>query len=1481
MESSIAREKRAVSEQAVASPVPTATAALAARGPRLNPAQELAVDFPSVRELLISASAGTGKTAVLTQRVFHLLLKRQIPPESIAMMTFTEKAAEEMRSRLEAELERTAEEAQEQGDTATLAQCTALENSLPLLEVSTIHAFCLQLLRSYRDALRTAEGALLYPEPFRVLSAEDADLLLGESYEEMMASLYRSLDRLDQREHPLAADALDKADFAADSAAGRGSDTDCRITAAFDSNKAANPVWDPHAEEDAQALEELCSLSARLRGQTPGAADSETWLRQLGTLLDQEIPDKSERGFQEELLAHYRFLRSLPHYGDWCRQALAKVAEEAANYPASHSGQAWLAAVRREAEALYPFLVGPGVGSTGAAAAASRVDQLPYWQVLMGAGSGGKKKPSKEVLAFRSYFPLFQDFVRQVATQGQALSPEALWELCEHTGAALHDWTVLSARTTKGDPEGKGEFRVAFYRRTIPLLQLLSGRFSNNVAIVRQLGFHDLPCPFFLSREEIEAGSRALCQSLAVYFALLLHLDERFLRIKQARSSIDYSDFEHLSLQILQDPEVQESLRDRYQEILIDEYQDTSPLQEEIFRAIAAPARTMVGDLKQSIYRFRHADPTLFQEKAASFAAAPEDPAGIDPQGTYRIVLHENYRLHPQLITLVNDFFHACLQKDSGEIDYDADQFLLPGRSAADFRKVEEARLQLHLLLTASDTGETTEEAAARTPEALLLPRQVLLQSVLQEQLRAGFAPGDIAILGRTHQRAAEAAEAVAALQLPVSIADDESLYERPERRLLEKLVAVLVNPLDDYALASVLRAGLLTERFGEADLLRLARESSVRSQLPEDGGSFAERFFAYARFGPAGELRERSRAFCRRWQAWQEESCLLSLSDLLQRLLQESCWWKDLQSLPLAEERCADVRDFLALAAQFGKERGENLTAFSEALERLREQAAPAGKKEAATPTAGQIRVMTMHAAKGLEFPVVIDYDAVRPSHPSPHGSFILDARHAAAAAFPDPENAAYRLRSPQELALRLEQRRAEAAEDTRLLYVTMTRAKEVLCITAEMSEKNFRDWTEQAAEAAAWQADGRFSGDLLRTARSDMDALLAWATPRLGLDQMDPEKAEEAVQCLSKDGLSVYLGTVSAYGRIATTAATAVAATGSVPETMGTEQRNTRTTKPSPELSPDAAQGSSSDTGQELSPAAASSPIQGEPSVFSCLSSQELAVLREQPIPHANLPGVAAKITVTALQEEARTARPAAAGEGSSSRFAALPPSGDGLPLEKKLRDMGLQLQPLPLSPAEELAGNTPAELSGAAYGSFLHRLFQALPLTRLSGVAADLSRERYQAFLQEAVLAELFRPSELAAAEAAWPLLWQFLHSPLAGRIRAAETGRRFLARELPFTLAEPLPEDPQETRLIQGMIDLCFTEADPEHPGQSRLILLDYKSDRLSGSQAQRDAELRRRYSVQLEIYARALRELSGQTVGERLLWLIREGRAVSI
>lgn len=1466
--------------------------------------QEKAISFQSQGELLVSAAAGSGKTAVLTERILRTCLEGRAALSELAVMTFTDKAAVHMRRALEKKIH---ERLAETEDSAEKEKLRELVKELPLAQISTIHAFCLRLIREYRHELSDEKGELLLDGHFSVISGEDLAQLKEEVLDDMLHEAYSAVAALEKERH--------------DAALGKKAEP---ATGKIDVSEVSS---ERRAEADAPGRTET-ALSETWAGdgllaqislmQEAGRA---TWLDSFALLSDLLSGDKSDQGFREALLDFVEFLSSLPDPRDFCREAMASLLAEAQDFCSGAAAAEALTNLRKAA--------------LRAAQAQDEIEALPYFAELM---SPPAKKSSQEKLVFQTFYPMLLGFINDVLTssvlqagsdvmsvqagvsvgipltesaipqcnEGSSFQTQAsvarrkVWNSAVDEGKALQNWKTLS-RNAKN--EEKNEFRQIFYQGFGPLLNLLGLPFSE--AICKEFGLETACGLFSQTVEEIEEAARDALPLSARFLELALLFQQELLRRKLKRRQIDFSDQEHLALRLLRQPKVAAAVSGRIKEILIDEYQDSSLLQEAMIQAIGARQIYMVGDIKQSIYRFRHADPSLFGSKLETFVAAERlgedkinaaEPEASERLGTQllqrngvKLLLNKNFRSAPRLLFWINRFFASFLTKESGQIDYDESQALQPGRELQKLneeeRKKFEPRLELRFLL--KDEGpetskENPEPVPALIPEPLQKanPRALALLDTLLDLRKAGWSYGDIAVLCRTNARCEEARQVLESCGLPYAMGLTKVLISSVELRLLQQLVAHLANFARDFPLAAVLRSSLHGEPFQEDELFKIAAFRHVETtDLCDDkdeleGESlpsalrpqFFERFLAYAESGEDRELRARCQAYLEQYWQWRQMASVLPLADLLTRIVEQSHWLERLSALPYAGQRLNDWESFISWTEEFERLHGPDLANFARSLNEIRTQNLAVEGLSRSAEEADAVKILTEHNAKGLEFPVVILYDLSsslrRPG--ARQNFFRYRAEEGLAQLYLKEQPDGLRLiEGARSRAFRLHEDFAERSEDFRLLYVAMTRAEERLILLGSSQTTKIE---ELAGQSEAAVEEGRKRGgatsrlalppEFAQGTDNEFSLLAAWVAGELpGLPQALRDLPSRGSFSLVKEDF-----------RVSGVTLTQLLAELS-PKLLGTAGVSAEQ---------ETAAGTGEKQPSELLHALSEDRVYYPETAVDLLTLRELLSPR---LPHEELMNVPSKLTVSALSEAER--------EMATSLSAPLEGEGRLLdreesPAEAALYPEAMQEMALLLRRPNASLCTKPTDLraqvikGGAAYGTLMHRIFQHLPVGTLR--EAELKGELPQAF--ERFLKDELRLSALSEEESefaatALPQIRSFLRSELAGELAAAEQKAEPAWRELPFTLAVPargLADPEGEITLVQGMIDLAFRS-------RGEIVLLDYKSDRLRGSRAERDAELLRRYRLQLACYAEAIRRIQGQKVGRILLWLIREGRAV--
>ncbi len=532
-----------------------------------------------------------------------------------------------------------------------------------------------------------------------------------------------------------------------------------------------------------------------------------------------------------------------------------------------------------------------------------------------------------------------------------------------------------------------------------------------------------------------------LYPKVSVLFELVRRFSVRYEEKKRERALLDFSDLEQLALRLLvekcdgkaQPSSLARVVAENIEEIYIDEYQDVNEAQDEIFGAISNQRRNlfMVGDVKQSIYRFRHASPELFLRYKDEFS-------GYDGV-TYpaRITLGRNFRSRKGVTDAVNFLFHQIMSREAGEIDYSGDELLIP---AAQYPQADGAQAHLHLL----DLSEAADDLTAAQLEARHIGRviqelvaQGLMVTDKGEQRPASY--GDFAILLRSvKDRAPVYAKELAAMGVPVMGDVGGDALKAREVAVLISLLRIVDNPLSDIDLAAV----LLSPMFGfTATELSRIRLCAPREPL----------YLAVSRYGEQDEKTRQCLAVLSRLRT---DSVTLSVDRLIERAYQLTDYDLRVRAMPNGAKRMANLRLLCEYAHAREQAGYGGLSGFVGYLSRMAEQGQTLGEAPAFYDTDDTVKIMSIHKSKGLEFPVcfVADCakqfnrrDASQQSLLHPRLGFSCKRR----------ETAALKQYTtvPHE-ALKLAILKGSVAEEMRVLYVALTRAKEHLYITC--AEKN-----------------------------------------------------------------------------------------------------------------------------------------------------------------------------------------------------------------------------------------------------------------------------------------------------------------------------------------------------------------------------------------------------------------------------------------
>jgi ATP-dependent helicase/nuclease subunit A len=585
---------------------------------------------------------------------------------------------------------------------------------------------------------------------------------------------------------------------------------------------------------------------------------------------------------------------------------------------------------------------------------------------------------------------------------------------------------------------------------------------------------------------------------------------DAFTEAKRELGVLDFHDLEQYALRLLWDTQTNQPTpiaaewREKLRFIFVDEYQDINAAQDKILQALSregtAANRFLVGDIKQSIYRFRLADPYIFRGYLRSWGQG---------EGT-AIPLVENFRSREALLNFVNDLFAQIMRSEVGGVGYGEESRLRFGtpaeRVALSAAASADPCVQLHLRKTKSregTRGEDDDSELAELEESAKEARLIGLrlwelkqkqQPVWDEETNS-FRPmewSDIALLLRAPANKVESyAKEFARLKIPLEVAR-RGFYRSTEISDLVSLLQILDNPLQDIPLLAVLHSPVVGLTVSDLALIRLAlpkgrywnavirwqendREKARRVQPPADSIDYS---------GQKEQLLSlKLTSFLSRYNRWRRLVRQVSLSRCLEIMLKETHYTEWLLTQPRGEQRHLNVRRLVGLAERFDQFQRQGLFRFLRFI--ANQQATETEPEVRSVSVQNAVRLMSLHQSKGLEFPVVVLADLGKPFNRSDlSADILLDEQHGLCPQIKPPHTGQRYPSLPYWLARR-RQGQELLGEELRLLYVGMTRARDLLLLTASISESRWRK---------LWNFKRKFDPELLKSARSYADWLGFW---------------------------------------------------------------------------------------------------------------------------------------------------------------------------------------------------------------------------------------------------------------------------------------------------------------------------------------------------------------------------------------------------
>ncbi|MHB8125338.1 MAG: helicase-exonuclease AddAB subunit AddA [Desulfitobacteriaceae bacterium] len=960
---------------------------------------------------------------------------------------------------------------------------------------------------------------------------------------------------------------------------------------------------------------------------------------------------------------------------------------------------------------------------------------------------------------------------------------------------------------------------------------------------------------------------------------LVLDFSARYTARKSKKSVVDFNDLEHFCLEILsaedeagevRPSKVALAYRERFTEIFVDEYQDSNLVQEIMIQMIskADPERPnvfLVGDVKQSIYRFRQAKPELFLDKYNRYSLEQGDP--------YRkILLFKNFRSRKEIVDAVNFIFKQIMSLSVGELDYTDLEALNPGAIFAECEQetaLVGGETEFHLIQTGgsgelNSPDESSDEELEFSEEAL--DDEEMLDSIQCEarlvakriwELRQADEQGktfcvfdkehkqyrkveyrDIVILLRTTRKWSDTFMEELAIQGIPAFADTGlGFFKTSEVQVILSLLQIIDNPLQDIPLLAVLRSPLVSFTTDELVELRLADRKATLYQalqvLAEESQSHGlsqshnqsqshGHGLSQSHNQSQGESQVSSKAatFIKDLQRWRELALYLSTDQLLWQLYNETGYYGIVGAMPAGEQRQANLRILFERARQFEETSYKGLFNFINFVDKLISSKGDMGSAKILGENDNVVRIMSIHKSKGLEFPVVILSGCGKKFNLQDMNKSIL--LHQELGFGPDVVDHRLRLAYPSvpKQAIREKIKTETLSEEMRILYVALTRAREKLIITGAVSDipKALAKWLKSAAVLE----DKLSSYEMLKGGR-----YLDWLGPAL-LRHQDCQSLRVSAGSGSESELRGLLLEDPSVWSIRLWNKSDVLSSKFAKEYAESEFSQWLAGLDDRLNSLDE---------QDRREEGREGPEEQSTAERVDDYSAEIARRLSWEYPYTKTSKVPAKVSVTELKR----------------RF-------EAELLEAELfEENGALADSLPVLVKKPKFLEEKKGLSAAEAGTILHFVMQHL----------DYQRGELEAQLAEMVVKALL--TEQQAQSVAVAKIQRFLESPLGRRMLASEK----VNREIPFNMEIPCQELYKElegeayqgeTLLLQGVIDCYFEEADG-------IVLLDYKTDYVAAGKVDK---IRERYRVQISYYARALERLTGKRVKEKIIYLFWNG-----
>lgn len=1210
------------------------------------------------RNILVSAAAGSGKTAVLVERIITMISDKDNPVDidKLLVVTFTNAAAAEMSERISDALEKKVE--QDPENMFLRRQVTLVRNA----HICTFHSFCQSVIRNHFNEIGIDPG-------FRI--GDETELTLMK-------------------------------------------------------NDVMDDLFEKHYEEYAAKKEKATKNGEKL------TAKEQAFV----TLIESYSDNKTDEGLRNMVLQLYQFSMSYPWPEQWLDKN--KQAFRLENLEAMEQSD-WMG-----------FL-------------------LEYLhQIVEDVKSENQK--ALEICAQPDGPDMYQD---ALLDDGEYIDQIAVCKTYEEFSVVLseHKWARLSAKKSDTVDADKRELVKSLREQIKKSLDNLKKHF------------------FFQNVEQMVSDMQSLALPMDALMELTKEFKREYQKAKEEKRMVDFNDLEHYALAILLDEKtgnptsVAEAYREEFAEILVDEYQDSNEVQETILGSICkrepdAPNLFMVGDVKQSIYKFRMARPELFMEKYDSYS--------LSDSLYQRIDLHKNFRSRGIVLDSVNEIFKIIMKKSLGKVEYDDAAALYLGNES--FVESERTAKETELLLVELEGDADNEEVTKEEEEVSKIEWEARMVQMRIKELvdpenglmvidkKTGELRlcryGDIAILLRTMSGWSDTyLEVLKDAGIPVYTETRCGYFSTYEIRTMLQFLKVLDNPRQDIPLAAVMRSmlgaftgeemAMMRNRYPDMDLIDTVECYSGLHELCQ----LSERETVSDK---EQTLSHKADDFLEKISSFRERVAYTSIHELLEQIYEETGFYDYVSVMPNGAQRRDNLDMLVQKAIDMEATNLNTLFHFNRYIEKIHKYEVDFGEALDSETAENAVHIMSIHKSKGLEFPVVIVGGMAKTfNQQDSRGKVVL---HLDAGIGPDVIDVEHRTKTPSLIKKVIAKQSVleNLGEELRVLYVALTRAKEKLIMAGTFGKREDLD---------GWHLT---KNDMSYFQKSSATSYLDWVAPVV-LDS-DSKKFSFQIYTLQQLVSDEVLEQVRSVIK---------------KEELLSWNRE---------------------------------------KVYDDVFLEQLEERKQFSYAYEHEKEIKSKLSVSELKQAATELQ--------------------------EVEELGQQLfaesdsmeAPMPEFLKEE------AVIQGAGRGTVYHKVFEKLILSNIkteSDIWKEIERIRERGFLTDKEAGIVNRKD-----------IYQFVTSSIGQRMKEAEE-KKLLYKERPFVIGLPArivksQWESDEMILVQGIIDAYFEE-------EGQLVLVDYKTDRVDDG-----SKLVKKYREQLLYYQKALEQVTGKKVKEKIIYSVTLG-----